>query len=199
MEQFIHLGLKECICTDISRDGMLEGPSFGLYRELCEAYPGIGFTASGGISSMADIEKLNEMGVPAEDLDDFCRSVRDHIDKGVYFTVKSLLGSGFDSSLVHAGFGEYFLSSVLAGGKEGFPYQRMGGVRLFCSGDERPSLSAFLRSLVREHGSIRAADLETLLKDEYGIELSPYKMTELIKESDVGYDPITRTAFDTAR
>lgn len=145
------------------------------------------------------IGKLNEMGVPAEDLDDFCRSVRDHIDKGVYFTVKSLLGSGFDSSLVHAGFGEYFLSSVLAGGKEGFPYQRMGGVRLFCSGDERPSLSAFLRSLVREHGSIRAADLEKLLKDEYGIELSPYKMTELIKESDVGYDPITRTAFDTAR
>lgn len=64
MEQFIHLGLKECICTDISRDGMLEGPSFGLYRELCEAYPGIGFTASGGISSMADIEKLNEMGMP---------------------------------------------------------------------------------------------------------------------------------------
>lgn len=64
MERFIPLGLRECICTDISRDGMLEGPAFNLYRELGDTYPGIGFTASGGISSMADIEKLNEMGVP---------------------------------------------------------------------------------------------------------------------------------------
>ena len=64
LERFIPLGLQECICTDISRDGMLEGPSFNLYRELGDTYPGIGFTASGGISSMADIEKLNEMGVP---------------------------------------------------------------------------------------------------------------------------------------
>ena len=145
------------------------------------------------------IGKLNEMGVPAEDLDDFCRSVRDHVDNGVYFTVKSLLDSGFDSPLVHAGFGEYFLSSVLASGEEGFPYQRLGGVKLFGSGEERPSVNDFLCSIVREHGSISAADLEELLRDEYGIELSPYKMTELIKESDVGYDPITRTAFDTAR
>ena len=145
------------------------------------------------------IGKLNKMGVTAEDLDDFCRSVRDHVDNGVYFTVKSLLDSGFDSPLVHAGFGEYFLSSVLASGEEGFPYQRLGGVKLFGSGEERPSVNDFLCSIVREHGSISAADLEELLRDEYGIELSPYKMTELIKESDVGYDPITRTAFDTAR
>lgn len=145
------------------------------------------------------IGKLNKMGVTAEDLDDFCRLVRDHVDNGVYFTVKSLLDSGFDSPLVHAGFGEYFLSSVLASGEEGFPYQRLGGVKLFGSGEERPSVNDFLCSIVREHGSISAADLEELLRDEYGIELSPYKMTELIKESDVGYDPITRTAFDTAR
>ena len=72
-------------------------------------------------------------------------------------------------------------------------------MKLFGSGEERPSVNDFLCSIVREHGSISAADLEELLRDEYGIELSPYKMTELIKESDVGYDPITRTAFDTAR
>lgn len=145
------------------------------------------------------IGKLNEMGVTKEDLDDFCRSVRDHAGRGEYFTVKSLLGSGFDSPLVHSGLGEYFLSSVLASGEEGFPYQRMGGVKLFCSSGERPSLPAFLRSIVRGHGSILIADLENLLRDEYGIELPPYKLTELIKESGTGYDPITRTAFDASR
>lgn len=145
------------------------------------------------------IGKLNEMGVTKEDLDDFCRSVRDHAGRGEYFTVKSLLGSGFDSPLVHSGLREYFLSSVLASGEEGFPYQRMGGVKLFCSSGERPSLPAFLRSIVRGHGSILIADLENLLRDEYGIELPPYKLTELIKESGTGYDPITRTAFDASR
>jgi len=56
-------GLTQAICTDISRDGMLEGPSFGLYGELQRNYPGICFTVSGGISGMSDIERLNGMGL----------------------------------------------------------------------------------------------------------------------------------------
>lgn len=63
-ERFSALGLKEVICTDISRDGMLQGPSFELYSKLMADFPDIEFTVSGGISSMADIEKLNELGLP---------------------------------------------------------------------------------------------------------------------------------------
>lgn len=55
--------LKQVICTDISRDGMLEGPTFELYRNLQAVYPDICFTVSGGISSMADIEKLDALGL----------------------------------------------------------------------------------------------------------------------------------------
>ncbi len=61
--RFIRFGLKEVICTDISRDGMLEGPSFGLYRGLCSAFPGVDFTVSGGISGMEDIERLDALGL----------------------------------------------------------------------------------------------------------------------------------------
>ncbi|MBO4769202.1 MAG: 1-(5-phosphoribosyl)-5-[(5-phosphoribosylamino)methylideneamino]imidazole-4-carboxamide isomerase [Clostridia bacterium] len=57
------IGVHTVICTDISRDGMLQGPSFELYTDLQSRYPAIDFTVSGGISSMADIERLNEEGL----------------------------------------------------------------------------------------------------------------------------------------
>lgn len=55
--------VTQIICTDISRDGMLQGPSFELYSDLQGRYPAIDFTVSGGISSMDDIERLNEAGL----------------------------------------------------------------------------------------------------------------------------------------
>lgn len=64
IEEFLPHGLKEVICTDISKDGMLQGPSTQLYLELMEKYPQITFTVSGGISSMDDIRMLDEKGLP---------------------------------------------------------------------------------------------------------------------------------------
>lgn len=58
-------GLTKVICTDISRDGMLEGCNVSLYREMLAAYPGLYLIASGGISCMKDIRELEEAGVPA--------------------------------------------------------------------------------------------------------------------------------------
>lgn len=56
-------GLRQVICTDISRDGMLQGPSFDLYTQLQAAYPDIDFTVSGGISSMDDIRRLDSLNL----------------------------------------------------------------------------------------------------------------------------------------
>ena len=63
VETFLPDGLEQLICTDISRDGMLEGPSFDLYAGLQEKYPAVTVTVSGGVSCMADIEKLDSMGL----------------------------------------------------------------------------------------------------------------------------------------
>lgn len=60
---FLPKGLKCVICTDISRDGMLEGPAFELYSRLQAEFPQLVFTASGGISSMDDIVRLDELGL----------------------------------------------------------------------------------------------------------------------------------------
>jgi len=63
VQRFLPLGLTECIVTDISRDGMLEGPSSALYQRLQGTFPELSFTVSGGISSMEDIRALDAMGL----------------------------------------------------------------------------------------------------------------------------------------
>ncbi|HUW94060.1 MAG TPA: 1-(5-phosphoribosyl)-5-[(5-phosphoribosylamino)methylideneamino]imidazole-4-carboxamide isomerase [Bacteroidales bacterium] len=54
-------GVKNIICTDIDRDGMLQGPSTELYKEILNL-PGLNLIASGGVSSINDIETLREAG-----------------------------------------------------------------------------------------------------------------------------------------
>ncbi len=56
-------GLTQVICTDISKDGMLNGPTFELYEQLQKTFPAIEITVSGGISCMDDIRRLNDMGL----------------------------------------------------------------------------------------------------------------------------------------
>ena len=63
VKRFLPLGLKECIVTDISRDGMLQGPSSALYQRLQGTFPELSFTVSGGISSMDDIRALDAAGL----------------------------------------------------------------------------------------------------------------------------------------
>ena len=55
--------LREAIVTDIGRDGMLQGPTTGLYVQLQAAFPQVTFTVSGGVSSMDDIRALDAAGL----------------------------------------------------------------------------------------------------------------------------------------
>ena len=61
---FLPAGLERAIVTDISRDGMLQGPSFDLYKGLQERFPALTTVVSGGVSSMEDIRRADEMGLP---------------------------------------------------------------------------------------------------------------------------------------
>lgn len=63
IDRFRPHGLHEVICTDITKDGMLQGPTFELYARLQDAYPEQDIIVSGGISSMDDIFRLDEMGL----------------------------------------------------------------------------------------------------------------------------------------
>ncbi|WP_405198628.1 1-(5-phosphoribosyl)-5-[(5-phosphoribosylamino)methylideneamino]imidazole-4-carboxamide isomerase [Christiangramia sp. LLG6405-1] len=62
IQNFETEGIKYVICTDISKDGMLEGPSFDLYAEILDETKDIKLIASGGISHFDELPKLQELG-----------------------------------------------------------------------------------------------------------------------------------------
>ncbi len=63
VQYYYDRGLKFLKTTDIDKDGALKGPSFDLYKELIDRFPSICLIASGGVQSMDDIEKLQDLGV----------------------------------------------------------------------------------------------------------------------------------------
>ncbi|SFN59992.1 1-(5-phosphoribosyl)-5-[(5-phosphoribosylamino)methylideneamino]imidazole-4-carboxamide isomerase [Xenorhabdus japonica] len=63
IEQYLPVGLKHVLCTDISRDGTLSGSNIALYQEISQQYPQVQFQASGGIGSLTDISPLPASGV----------------------------------------------------------------------------------------------------------------------------------------
>ena len=64
VDKFLPAGLEQAIVTDIARDGMLQGPSFDLYKGLQERFPALKTIVSGGVSSLDDVLRADEMGLP---------------------------------------------------------------------------------------------------------------------------------------
>ena len=63
IEKYTKQGLKYCISTDVAKDGLLQGPSYELYENIQRKFPSLNLIASGGVTDMNDIYKLDEMGV----------------------------------------------------------------------------------------------------------------------------------------
>ena len=65
LKKYIDAGVKNVLCTEISKDGTLAGPAIALYKEVMAAYPDLHLIASGGVSSIDDIKALDAAGIPA--------------------------------------------------------------------------------------------------------------------------------------
>lgn len=65
IKKFKDKGVDKVICTDISKDGMLQGASNDLYKKVLDNFPDLYLVASGGVSCMDDIKALNDANVPA--------------------------------------------------------------------------------------------------------------------------------------
>ena len=63
IESFLPVGLEQAIVTDISRDGMLQGPSFDLYQGLKDRFPALKTIVSGGVSGLDDLRRADELGL----------------------------------------------------------------------------------------------------------------------------------------
>ena len=65
LQRYIDAGMRNVLCTEISKDGTLAGPAIDLYSSIMEAYPDICLIASGGVSCIEDIRALDAAGIPA--------------------------------------------------------------------------------------------------------------------------------------
>jgi phosphoribosylformimino-5-aminoimidazole carboxamide ribotide isomerase len=65
LKKYVDAGVKNVLCTEISKDGTLCGPAIDLYREVLNTYPDLHLIASGGVSSIDDIRALDKAGIPA--------------------------------------------------------------------------------------------------------------------------------------
>jgi len=73
IEKYSQQGIQQIFCTDVSKDGKLEGPAIELYKNILKKFPALHLIASGGVSSMDDVSQVAEIG---------CRSVI--IGKAIY-------------------------------------------------------------------------------------------------------------------
>jgi len=60
--KYMNHGIEQVFCTDISKDGKLEGPATGLYKKIVGKFPALFFIASGGVSNAEDLDALKEAG-----------------------------------------------------------------------------------------------------------------------------------------
>lgn len=63
IQEYLKKGIKYTISTDVAKDGLLQGPSFDLYEKMQVKFSDLHIIASGGVSEMKDLEKLNDQGV----------------------------------------------------------------------------------------------------------------------------------------
>lgn len=143
------------------------------------------------------LRRLEENGVDAGAMANYCAAVYAFTRSGEYFTITSLRREGFAHPLDDLGFDEWFYGSLLAEDLERFPYRRMGGTRLFCRDRERVQLADFLRWLVEAEpdGRIDIYELQETLEQQYGISIPLHELISVVQNSELYYDPIMKALY----
>ncbi len=62
IRQYIERGVEQIFCTDVAKDGALEGPSLELYKTILQKFPSLHFIASGGVTTIDDVHRLHDVG-----------------------------------------------------------------------------------------------------------------------------------------
>jgi len=140
------------------------------------------------------LRDLNKAGVTIDQLQSYVSAVVDFIPADMHFTVTSLYKAGFSHLLDELGFGEVFYASLLSEDSR-ISYQRMGGAKLFCIGIRSVSIKSLVEYLVEAETAIGCYVLAKMLKRQYGLTIGLQKIKEVIKDSPLHYDEISRKIF----
>lgn len=131
-----------------------------------------------------NIRRLSALGVSKEDIRDYCLSVASFVKAEEYFTIKSIRRDGFTHKIDALGFEDWFYSSILTVQKEFFSYQRIGGTRIMSKGKNKVYLSKIIDEVLKEYNKITLTDLLSVLSEQFGVNLSKDRLTEVIRELD---------------
>lgn len=137
-----------------------------------------------------NIRRLEQAGTTKEMLKGYCQKVCHFVERNTYFTVTSIRQDGFTHELDELCFDEWFYSSLLAEDHDHFSYRRMGGNRLFFSGNKDVHLSVFLEWILEKEDRIDLDNLIDLLSTRYGLTFKREKILCVLKDTDLYYDQI---------
>ena len=141
-----------------------------------------------------NIRRLNNNGVTVDDIDNYCDCAASLINKGEFFTIKSLRNKGFAHKLDDLGFDDYFYTSLLIE-DERFSFRRMGNTKLLYYGNKTIQMLDLLKTVLDEIKKIDIYDLVDYLYDEYGIKTNRDDIKQLVRESDMYYDQIMDAVY----
>ncbi len=141
--------------------------------------------------------KLFEFGISKEMLRGYCNEVLNFVGDGKYFTLCSLKNEGFSHELDDLGFDNWFYTSLLIEDKSNISYHRVGGNKVMISGKFNIRFEEFLEYIVynQETFSIDINELADVLKQQYNLNISPWKLIQFLKDSSMYYDLISEKIF----
>ena len=135
-----------------------------------------------------NISKLINNGISKKDLESFCDEVYAYVTDNEYFSVRSLLKSGFQSDLLDLGFSDWFYANLLAM-DEKFAYNRMFSNIILYKGEAEITIKSFGRFLIQKHGSIDVFDLLNELTNDYGcMPKDRYDLLYKVQGEEIYYD-----------
>lgn len=142
-----------------------------------------------------NIRRLEQHGVTARVMEEYCRKVLEFVDRDCYFTVSSLRQDGFFHSLDELYFDEWFYASVLLEDYDHFSYRHMGGRRLLYSGKKDVQQAAFLEWILQREERMSMDELMAHLQSRYGIASDRQNLLQTLKDTDLYYDAIMDTVY----
>ena len=143
-----------------------------------------------------NIRKLEKLGITKEKLIEYRDCAWSFLSDDEFFSVKSLVGDGFDHELHSLGFMDLFYASILKSDKR-FAWQRVGGAVVFNPRNEQFSVHDFLVHYINNVKSINIDDLVEELREKFGIELERSDVVQKVKGSLVYYDSIMETLYNS--
>ena len=141
-------------------------------------------------NQVINFRRLEQAGITRKDIQAFCDAVYAHVEKGAYFSARSLKQSGFVSKLYELGFSDWFYANLLIS-DERFSFANMYSNLILYKGKKNITIKSFEMDRIREYGCIDVFDLINELTERFGCKVDDkWDVIYKVKGTEIYYDNI---------